>query len=290
MAAARSPRPLPPPRSHLPHTLVISGGGMKGVASLGAVVALKRAGVLNEVHTVVGTSAGALIAAALATNRAKLSLVEELAAMAYEPDIDLAHVRTGFGLDSGRHLETWIRTVLGGEVCTFRDVLRAYGMRLVVCATNVSQRRAVYFGPDTDPDMDVALALRMSCSVPLYFSAVRHQGQLFVDGAVSDNFPVEWAARQSDEHRVLGIAFATRASVPARNLESYVSALVECSTRRQFPCEVTDPRAALYHPSKCLTLHTGAASAFDFGMPPDRLRALYASGARQARVWVKKHV
>ncbi len=287
MAAAR--------RSSFPSTLVISGGGMKGVASLGAVVALKKAGVLSHVHTVVGTSAGALIAAALATNRAKMSLVDELAATAYEPDIDLAHVRTGFGLDSGRHLDTWIRKVLGGgEVRTFRNVLDAHGMRLVVCATNVSQRRAVYFGPETHPDMDVALALRMSCSVPLYFSAVRHRGDLFVDGGVSDNFPVEWAARQCPEpETVLGIAFAARASAPARSLEAYVSALVECSTRRQYPCDLENPpdtRAALYHPSRCITLHTGATSAFDFGMPPDRLRALYASGARQARAWVKKHV
>ena len=262
---------------------------MKGVAALGAVVALKKAGALSAVRTVVGTSAGALIAAALATDRARMSLVDDLAATAYEPDIDLAHVRTGFGLDSGRHLETWIRKVLGDGARTFRDVLNAYGMRLVVCATNVSRRRAVYFGPDTDPDMDVALALRMSCSVPLYFSAVRHEGQLYVDGGVSDNFPLEWAARQCADKRVMGIAFATRVSAPARSLEAYVSALVECSTRQQYPCDVHDPRNALFHPSRCLMLHTGAAAAFDFGMPPDRLRALYAAGARQARSWTKKN-
>lgn len=272
---------------------------MKGVASLGAVVALKKGGVLSGVRTVVGTSAGALIAAALATDRAKASLVHELAATAYEPDIDLAHVRTGFGLDSGRHLDTWIAKVLGGEKRTFRDVLDAHGMRLVVCATNVSERRPVYFGPDTHPNMDVALALRMSCSIPLYFSAVRHKGQLFVDGGVSDNFPMEWAAKHAGCEagdrtcpRVLGIAFAPRKSTPAHNLEAYVSALVECSTRRHYPCDTvdwTDPRAALFHPSRCIMVNTGAASAFDFGMSARDLRCLYASGARQARGWLKKH-
>ena len=50
-------------------TLVLSGGGMKGVASLGAVSALRRAGALRHVKRVVGTSAGALVAAALAVDR-----------------------------------------------------------------------------------------------------------------------------------------------------------------------------------------------------------------------------
>lgn len=262
------------------HTLVISGGGMKGVASLGAVVALRRAGMLDQVRTVVGTSAGALVAAALVMGRAHAGLVDELAGNQYRPDIDLNNVRTGFGLDSGRHLEGWIRKVVGEEPCTFKDVLDRHGIRLVVCATNVTQRRAHYFGPDNSPDMDVALALRMSCSVPLYFSAVEHNGQVFVDGAVSDNFPMKWAVRDAGgEEGVVGIVFKAR-STAMHNLESYVSALVECSTRRNYGSMPA---------SKVLILDTGATSAFKFDVSTPALRALYHTGATQARLWLKKN-
>lgn len=270
--------------SHRPperiEALVVSGGGMKGVASLGAVVALKRAGALKNVTTVVGTSAGALVAAALATNRASLKLLDGFAESSYKPDIDLGNLLATFGLDSGRHLDDWIDSLLGGRAYTFREVQDTHGMRLVVCATNLTERRPQYFGPDTSPDMDVALALRMSCTIPLYFSAVKHEGKVYVDGAVSDNFPLAWAAEQYGQDKVLGIAFRPRLSNPGGSLEAYVGALLECSTRRHY--DNNDKRVLL--------LDTGARSAFEFSMTHRDMKKLYTSGARQARGWLKKHV
>lgn len=277
----RPPSQVAPRRRHGPpqavETLVVSGGGMKGVASLGAVVALQRAGALDSLKTVVGTSAGALVAAAVATDRASLEVLESLAQTAYEPDIDLARLLASFGIDSGRHLDRWIAALLGGGPLTFADVHRRRGIKLVVCATDLTERRAQYFSADTAPDMDVALALRMSCSIPLYFSAVRHGGKVYVDGAVSDNFPLDWAA-DNCAGGVLGIAFKPRASNPGSGLEDYVGALIECSTRRA------------YRPDdgRVLMLDTGARSAFEFDMSRRDMKRLYGSGARQARAWLKK--
>jgi len=261
-------------------TLVVSGGGMKGVASLGAVVALKRAGALKHVHTVVGTSAGALVAAALATDRASLKLLNGFAESSYKPDIDLGNLMATFGLDTGRHLNDWIAVLLGGKRYTFRDIKQVFGMRLVVCATNLSERKPEYFGPETTPDMDVALALRMSCTIPLYFSAVHHEGRMYVDGAVSDNFPLAWAAEMYGARKVLGIAFQPRLSNPGSGLEEYVGALLECSTRRHYA----------ENDRRVLQLDTGARSAFEFNMSHRDMKKLYKSGAGQARLWLKKHV
>lgn len=261
-------------------TLVVSGGGMKGVASLGAVSALRRAGALKHVKTVVGTSAGALVAAALVTDRADLGLLDDFSASTYKPDIDLGRLLATFGLDSGRHLNAWIEALLGHRRWTFRQLERAFGKRLVVCATNLSQRRPEYFGPDTAPDMDVGLALRMSCTIPLYFAAVHHAGEVFVDGAVSDNFPLAWASDAFGARRVLGIAFQPRASNPGTSIEQYVGALLECSTRRHY--DTGDRRVLL--------LDTGARSAFEFNMSRRDMKKLYLAGAKQARVWLKKTV
>lgn len=260
--------------------LVVSGGGMKGVASLGAVAALRRRGALKHVRTVVGTSAGALVAAALATDRVSPALLEGFSSVGYRPDIDLGNLLSTFGLDSGRHLEAWIHVLLGGRAYTFREIQDTHGMRLVVCATNLSDRRPEYFGPETSPDMDVALALRMSCTIPLYFSAVSHGGKMYVDGAVSDNFPLRWAGETYGPDKVLGIAFKPRLSSPDASLEAYVGALLECSTRRHYG---TDDR-------RVLQLDTGARSAFEFTMSRRDMRKLHAAGARQARAWLKKHL
>lgn len=261
-------------------TLVLSGGGMKGVATLGAVCGLRRAGGLRHMKRVVGTSAGALVAAALVLDRASVTLINELAGARYRPDVDLTRLLGSFGLDSGRHLDHWIETMLG-ERYTFRGIRERHGMDLVVCATDLTNRRPRYFGPDTSPDMDVGSALRMSCGIPLYFAAVVHEGSLYVDGAVSDNFPLDWAAQQYGRDTVAGICFRTRATDPTRSLEDYVGALVECSTRPPGLGDA-DPRV--------LYLETGATSGFDFTMPRKQMRRLYMSGSRQAMRWYKKTV
>lgn len=262
------------------HTLVVSGGGMKGVASLGAVAALKKAGALDSVRTVVGTSAGALVAAAFAIDRANVRVLDSLVQSRYQADVDLSRLLASFGLDSGRHLERWIAALLGGRPYTFAGIRREHGVDLVVCATDLTRRKPVYFGPDATPDMDVATALRMSCTIPLLFSAVKHEGGVYVDGAVSDNFPLAWAADTFGPATVMGIAFRPRATDPSRSLEAYVGALLECSTRRHY--DDADRRM--------LQLDTGARSAFEFTMSQADMRKLYASGARQARAWLKKTV
>lgn len=263
-------------------TLVVSGGGMKGVASLGAVVALRRAGALRHVKTVVGTSAGALVAAAVAVDRASIATLNDMARLKYKADIDLARLLGSYGIDSGRHLERWISLMLGGANYTFQDIRDMYGVDLVVCVTNLTHRRPEYLGPDTTPGMAVARALRMSCTIPLYFSAIKHDGNVYVDGAVVDNFPMAWASERFGAEGVLGIAFKPRASDPSNSLEDYIGAIVECSTG--------SATAALAADGRVLRLDTGARSAFEFNMSAKDMRKLYFAGCRQAREWYKKHV
>lgn len=260
-------------------TLVVSGGGMKGVASLGAVVALRKCGMLKNVKTVVGTSAGALVAAAFATDRASLATLDGLAARKYQADIDISGLLASFGIDSGRDLERWIEVLLGRNY-TFRELFESTGVNLVVCATNLTERKPEYFSVDTAPDMDLALALRMSCTIPLYFAAVRQDGKVYVDGAVSDNFPLVWASDKYGANTTLGITFRPRASDPGNSLEEFLGAMVECTTRRHYVLE--DKRV--------LALDTGARSAFEFNMSKRDMKRLYMAGFRQAKAWMKKNV
>ena len=187
--------------------LVFSGGGINGVAHVGCLAGLGD--LVAGVKTVVGTSAGALVAAVFclgldmrddvfrtlyAMDRRRLGSVSSFETMA-----------TSFGADDGRGLETLIRTFVPPAL-TFADLLRDRGKTLLVTATCLTDGEGVVFGPETHADMSVALAVRMSCSIPLVFAAVRHtDSKVYVDGSILDNFPIEIALRRTKE-RVLGIS------------------------------------------------------------------------------------
>jgi predicted acylesterase/phospholipase RssA len=271
-------RCLRPGGASKPDTLVVSGGGLKGVAALGAVHALRRRGMLDSVTTMVGTSAGALVCAALACGKDPLDVLRRIGPKTFRPDIDIARLPFSYGLDSGAGLVRFIDEVLE-ERHTFESLRRVRGVRLVVCVTNLNRREPEYLGPDTHPHMDVALALRMSCSVPLYFTAVRVAGEdVYVDGVLTDNFPCEWALANG-ARGVLGIRFASSQG-PIRSLDAYLMALADCAVRH-------GPRRST-RGVRVLELHPGIPTSVNFNAPRAEVRRLFASGVQQARTWVKK--
>lgn len=262
------------PRCPKPDALVLAGGGVKGVATLGAVHRLQHAGLLKNVRTVVGTSAGALIGALVATRRDLQHAFRVICDHGYTPDFDFDRFFKEFGLDSGKSISSLVDALLESHL-TFEDVRRLYGMRFVVCVTNLSQRRAEYLGPDTHPDMPLALALRMSCSVPLYFSAVRHEGAWYADGSIVDNFPCAWAL-DNGAAKVLGIS-TKAAHTSIRTFEAFVGALMESAAGSQ-----TCARADI------LDLELPGVSALNFGARQEEMAKLFAMGDQQASVFLKK--
>lgn len=270
-----STKAAPPTRrpAH-PDTLVLSGGGIKGVAMMGAVHRLRAAGMLRQVRTVVGTSAGAIVGALVATKKDLRRALDIMCNHGYAPDFDFTKLSTQFGLDSGKCIDSLVGSLLD-EGLTFRQVKEQYDTQLVVCVTNITRRQAMYLGPDTHPDMPVALAIRMSCSVPLYFAAVEYEGEWFVDGSIVDNFPCEWAADHSDGN-VLGVSTRPRATL-IKSFEAFVAAVVESAASSQ-SCS----RAHI------LDLDVSSVSALNFGASRSEFVRLFSSGVEQADAFVKK--
>ena len=272
-------QPVKPPKRSTPDTLVLSGGGVKGVAMLGAVHKLRAAGMLTKVRTVVGTSAGALVGALVATRRDLRGALDIICREGYAPDFDFERFFKEFGLDSGSSIDRLLETLMEGESLTFGDILSQHGIKLVVCVTNLTQRRAEYLGPDTHPDMPISLAIRMSCSVPLYFAAVQHEGQWYVDGSIVDNFPCDWALDHGGGTRVLGLS-TMPASTPIKTFEAFVASLLETAAGGTQVCS----RAEV------LNLDLPPIASLHFGASRDELVRLFNAGVQQVDAFVKKRV
>lgn len=236
---------------------------------LGAVQTLQDEGMLDDVRIIVGTSAGALVGAMLAAGivpNDALAILKQ-----YKPDFDVGRLAAAFGIDSGKALDAMFSQLFG--TMTFEELRRARGISLVVVVTNLTMRRGEYLCADTNPGMPVALALRMSCSVPLYFASVTYRGCVYVDGCVIDNFPYAYATTRPGVRSALGIAFdAPRGEVTS--FDTYVSALTDCMLQPSFQ-DVKAPILRL----------AAKVRSLDFSAELDML---YASGQKQAAEYIKK--
>jgi predicted acylesterase/phospholipase RssA len=115
----------------------------------------------------------------------------------------------------------------------------------------------------------------MSCSVPLYFRAVQHRGDWYVDGGVADNFPVAWAVHAGAAH-VFGIRLKPRRGA-IKTLDAFIGALVDASTQEYVPRGVD-----------VLDLDAPGVSSLNFGAPRSQLLKLFSAGAKQAELYMKK--
>jgi predicted acylesterase/phospholipase RssA len=180
--------------------MVLSAGGPDGLAFFGCLRWLEEhGGGMGDLSTLVGCSAGAMVALFVALGMSSAEMVawaERGVADGTLTDMDpegfLSFLDTR-GLDDGtriyRALEAAVTARGHPRGLTFLELARATGRRLVVCVTNLDAARSEMLGPETAPDMPVVLAVRMSISVPILFSPVEYRGATYVDGALHDFCP-----------------------------------------------------------------------------------------------------
>ncbi|MGD8679905.1 MAG: patatin-like phospholipase family protein, partial [Lysobacterales bacterium] len=184
--------------------LVFEGGGVKGIAYVGALDQLEKRKILNNIRRVGGTSAGAINAVLLATGHTTAETREILSRLNFKNFMDDSW---GFVRDSKRLLDEygwykgdffrdWIGGIIedkaGNRYATFND-FRNLGLRdLYLVGTNISTGYSEVFSAEHTPRVPVAEAARISMSIPLFFAAVRNfRGDVYVDGGVLRNYPVK---------------------------------------------------------------------------------------------------
>lgn len=172
--------------------LVLGGGGMKGLAHIGAMRALEERGWVPEV--VVGTSIGALLGAAWANGFSTAELTD--VALGLERS-DIFHVARRAiatrlirapAIYRGAPLEEMIRGFVGG--LTFEELER----RLVVASVDLNSGMQLYWGLPGLARASVSDAVLASCALPGFFPPREVEGHFCVDGALADNLPVGLAA------------------------------------------------------------------------------------------------
>jgi NTE family protein len=161
---------------------VFGGGGAKAVAHVGAQRALVEAG-LAPGHFV-GTSFGAVIAAALAAGEEPEALEGRLRLSAGRVDIaqvELLSLLKGFYAD---HLikPAPLRDLIG-QLVTPR-AFAELGTPLTVTATDLDTGELALFGAGGRMDVPLQDALYASCALPLYYPPALIGGRRYGDGGL----------------------------------------------------------------------------------------------------------
>lgn len=202
---------------------VFSGGGMKGIALVGAFQVLEEKG--YEFKRVAGTSAGAILACFIAAGYTGKEIEEIMVEQDFQalldprktvlpiPFMKWLNLYWGLGLYQGKALENWFLEKLAAKgIYSFSDLPQG-SLKLV--ASDLTNGKMMVLPDDLErygvsPDsFPVARALRMSCGIPFFFEPVKMRvgsgDTIVVDGGVLSNFPMWIFDNGNKERPIVGL-------------------------------------------------------------------------------------
>ena len=189
--------------------LIFEGGGVKGSAYAGVVDVLEARGVLANVKRVAGASAGAITASLIATGAGSAGLHKSVVQTNFHDFItdrggiflEAGRFVKKFGLHSGEAFVDILRAQIaencGNADITFQELAdlsireRSETKQLYVVASNLSRLHAQVFSHYATPDLEVWKAVRASIGIPFIFEPTEIDGDLFIDGGLTWNFPID---------------------------------------------------------------------------------------------------
>ena len=156
--------------------LVLSGGGVRGMAHIGVIKAMQEFGI--EASVVSGSSIGALVGALYAADKPVIDMLgffKETPLFKYNY---FAVAKPGL-LNTERYIKSF-------EHYFPEDNFEALTRELHVVATNLEKGEEMFINRG-----ELIKPLLASAALPPVFSPVEYKGELYADGGIMNNFPSE---------------------------------------------------------------------------------------------------
>lgn len=283
--------------------LVCKGGGVKGIALVGALSYFEEKGYIWQ--RVAGTSVGAIIASLVAVGYTSNEIRDIMLNLDYNKFADkdklqyipfvgpITSLFFSKGIHSGDYIENFLSEAFEKKGKKyFRDICINGKSRLKVIATDITRHKLITLPDDLieyniNPlNFEIAKAVRMSLSIPFFFEPIalkiQNQTCYIVDGGLLSNFPI-WIFDVSSKPRwpTFGLNLYNNVQKPSNNPDGFISFLidvVETSLATSEDIYFKDSDAV-----RIVNIPTLGINTIDFDISAEQVNILYNSGYLSAK-------
>ena len=189
--------------------IAFSGGGVKGAAHIGVLKALNENNI--KIDAVAGTSAGSIVAALYAMGYTPEEMIKLFRYFAKgllraNPGEMVTNVKSGKGIRLDGALSSINVELALSEAAKYKNLKNINELKIPIAIPTVdinTSKKYVFTNYNQEEDyyiknIEIAKAVRASCSYPGVFAPFDYKEYRFVDGGVLDNIP-------ADEVKKLGV-------------------------------------------------------------------------------------
>ena len=208
-------------------TLILSGGGIKGIAITSALETLDtEINLFSNVKQIIGSSIGAYIAffICIGVSLRKIRIIYENIRLDQFQEFDLKMFISKYGFDDGNKMAKFVKAIIQTQNIdiniTFKDLEKISKYDLIISASNISRSMPKHFSAKNTPDFPIITALRISGGYPFAFTPVEIDGELYSDGAIIS--PIA-------SNNTLGIICSRETSeVKIESIYQYILSVIYC--------------------------------------------------------------
>ena len=214
-------------------TICMSGGGVKGFAFIGALDYLNKKKIINidNIKNWVGTSIGSILAYAFVCGFSITEMenfIIEFDFTKTNPDISIDNIFISHGISDGKRAEFILRSFIQHKFniddITFLELYKLTQKNLLIIGSNFTHACEEVFSHNTTPDMSVVTAVRISMSIPVFFTPVLYNNCYYVDGSITNNFPI----KHCDKYTTIGLYIRNNNDTCNNEITSIVSIIIGC--------------------------------------------------------------
>jgi NTE family protein len=277
--------------------IVFKGGGVLGIAYVGALKVLSEKGLLNSVERIAGTSAGAIFATLLTVGYSPDELDDIMSGLNFKSFEDgnlIGEVEgvlsSRHGLHRGKFFEQWIEKLIFDKTkvpfSTFKDLHDLSYPTLSTVTTYLNEGDVIICNYQSTPDVIVSEAVRASMSIPLFFDRFIftkgfNSTQAFVDGGEILNYPISLFNGYPDEDTIGLFLHDIQNVQPPLIIDSMVD-----FAKANFEATLASGNAEFFNNSKyvkqTILIDSLGISATNFGLSDADKLKLYNSGTDAA--------
>ena len=265
--------------------LVLSGGGVKSISTLGALeIALRH---YNFTH-IVGTSAGSIIGALYCLNFSPQEMLRllNLTKLPEVNSISMSNLVNNYGLSTTNDLWHTLEDIFEmSEISlniTLLELFNISGKLLEISGYNIEKNNTVFFNHLEFPDMHLLKAIAISCNIPLLFEPIEFNGDNYIDGCIMDNYPLSRFCY--NDPKVLGISICSEnKAVSINNIAEFIVYVMESVRQGSDRCQVR------FNPSRSIDVFVPETiNCLDFQLNEEEILLLFEVGKKSAEDYFKE--
>ena len=215
--------------------LILSGGGIKGIAIASALETLdNEIQLFSSVKQIIGSSIGAYIAffICIGVSLRKIRVIFENIRLDQFQEFDMKMFISKFGFDEGNKMMNFVKAIIQTQGVdpniTFKQLKKISKYRLIITASNISRSAPKYFSAKDTPDFPILTALRISGGYPFAFTPVEIDGELYSDGAIISPIASSIITKKDRNNTLAILCSRPTAEIKIESIYQYILGVIYC--------------------------------------------------------------